>query len=370
MNHSVNSIEIHNTGVNLDITIGVLCSPFTKDALYKVRNFSNFFGVLQSSENISYKIVFLIDEKENEVNLKIDKNYSFYKSNKVNSLKWIDYLYNEPNTSKWYLFVDLNSSTHIDCLRNFLDENYCYTDPCLLIDSKNVEVEDKQNFITRKIGEYLIPQKYNPFEIKNNFTLIHSKNSFILSNAAVNKIKNWSRYEQYTSLAQDYNVYSTHESVSIIAKYSKIPISETSVLSKELSSKDYSYLNELGRYHHVSNINRNISEYENFFKQVLDSQDPNSPNILHSYYKFDILDVWDFFGNNQYYGILYLREDGVIIGSCERFNETYWQKFEEHLVFLDKEKNVTCILYKIDQNNYEGPFILDPSSTHKITRIQ
>lgn len=363
-------LNINNTRINYDIKIGVLCSTKTKEDIHALRSFTNFWGLLLSNNNIKYKTIFLIDENDDELNLKISQDYCFYKTKKTGCLKWIDYLRScEHNDSKWYLFVDLKSSTHIDVLRDYLDDNYSYLDPILLIDSKNTEIEDKQNYIVRQLGETLIPNKYNPFEINNNFNLVHSRKSFIFSNSAVEKIKIWNRFDQYCDLVDRYQPYDTHQTVAIISKYSKIPICETDVLSTELKPEDFSYLNENGRFHHITNIDKNNNKYEEFFKLILDSQDPNTPINPRSYYKFTAPNVWDFWGDENYYGILYLRDDGVIIGSTERYNESYWQNFEEHIVFLDKNRNVTCILYKKDQNFYEGPFFYNSSSVHKIRKI-
>ncbi len=82
---------------------------------------------------------------------------------------------------------------------------------------------------------------------------------------------------------------------------------------------------------------------------------------------------WEFWGgtkNNQiFYGLMEFNNDGTI-GLYENFNETFWKDEKETRIILDKNKNPTCIMKKINEEKYSGEFIHNPIVIHTVKKFK
>jgi hypothetical protein len=121
-----------------------------------------------------------------------------------------------------------------------------------------------------------------------------------------------------------------------------------------------------------------INKYVNIIQNELNDINPECGHYCERlwYYIFNIdmsnkkciSKSYAFFGGsdgNRHYGILRLNEDGTI-GIYSNFNEKFWTLDNDSITFYNAEKIPTCVLNKIEENEYMGVFTKNKSIKHRI----
>lgn len=76
---------------------------------------------------------------------------------------------------------------------------------------------------------------------------------------------------------------------------------------------------------------------------------------------------WEFWGgekgNQRFYGLMKFNNDGKI-GLYDNFNEAFWEDRGERRVILNKNREPTCIMDKINEEKYSGEFIPNRKVIH------
>jgi hypothetical protein len=87
--------------------------------------------------------------------------------------------------------------------------------------------------------------------------------------------------------------------------------------------------------------------------------------------KNKVENLWEFWGGQKgkerFYGIMNLNEDGTV-GFYSNDNEFFWHKEENQIIFLNTSKQKTCILNKVSENEFSGPFLANQNVNHLLKR--
>lgn len=80
----------------------------------------------------------------------------------------------------------------------------------------------------------------------------------------------------------------------------------------------------------------------------------------------DSYDFWGGYDGNRHYGMLKLNDDGTI-GMYNHYNESFWTSSGDSITFYDLNKNPTCVMNKTKEGNYEGKFLGDGRTIHRLS---
>jgi hypothetical protein len=82
---------------------------------------------------------------------------------------------------------------------------------------------------------------------------------------------------------------------------------------------------------------------------------------------------WEFWGGEQnsqrFYGLMKFNDDGTI-GLYDNFNEAFWEDRGEKRVILNRNKEPTCVMDKLNEDKYSGEFIPNRKVIHTAIKFQ
>lgn len=86
-----------------------------------------------------------------------------------------------------------------------------------------------------------------------------------------------------------------------------------------------------------------------------------------------IEDYWEFWGGESdkqiFYGLIKFNKNGTI-GIYDNFNEFFWEIKENKKIILNKNKEPTCIMEKINEDKYSGEFIPNKKVIHTFIKCK
>jgi len=350
----------------IDLTFCVLACAKNEKYSARLRDFIDSYGFKMNREDIGVKFVFLVEDEPRPDFL--PKEHDWYNCPKTPlSCRFLRFLKDANIDSKWVMQVDDDSSTDIDKTCELLEQFYDHHDPMILMGGRNTDLEPSQQNIVRimKVENFFFGSKnISTFDTTPYF--VHAWEPSILSIEGVKKIKSWDRLHEYYNLCMRYRPGFGDQTPYVAAKIAKVPIVECLFMSPFNKSSDYSATKKDGRYSHIHYITDKWSGFEDFKlrmrvakKIVINGESPNE-------------DVWEFWGgssgNEAYYGMLSLNEDGTV-GIYKNDNEVFWTKNGESITFLDKNRQPTSVLKKMGEREFVGTYIKDGKTNHKLIGI-
>jgi len=76
---------------------------------------------------------------------------------------------------------------------------------------------------------------------------------------------------------------------------------------------------------------------------------------------------WEFWGGEQnsqrFYGLMRFNDDGTI-GMYHNFNEAFWEDRGESRIIFNRNREPTCVMKKINEEQYSGEFVPNPRVIH------
>lgn len=366
-----------------DFILTVLASVQQKKFINRIKNFIEIYGLkFTNHNNISFKLLFLADGPEPDFIKSLCSNYDYEWSNcddTLISLRFLNYIYQNPINYKWIFQVDDDSSTDIDRTYEILSDFYDYNDPICLISGRTGDMCIKQQMILRDMRIRNI--FFGKSDLNGNQgppMFVHSWEATLYSMSAVQKIKLCNRTEEYLKLTHKHKVWWTDNGASVLAKICKVPIVESTFFdSGNGLYEDYSAINAKGRLTHIHYIIDSWEKYEDFLKKMQEHND--------KVFKTDFSDIdneavnlWEFSSINtttmvrEFYGNMQLNNNGTI-DIYNNTNEKYWEKSKEGVITLfDQNRTPTSLLYPQNNQVYLGDFLLDEDNKikHELRKIQ
>jgi hypothetical protein len=361
-------VKIGEKKMKSTITLCVLACA--KNDKYKKRlmDFIGSYGFKNSDPEHKAKIVFLVEEEDRPDF--VDESFGWHKCPGLPlSMRFMKYLSEESLESDWVMQVDDDSSTDIDKTIELLDQYYDPRDSMMLMGGRNTDLEmGLQNIIRMmKVPNFLFSSgDISKFDTTPYF--IHAWEPSIISNVAVERIKNWDGLREFMELCKVRRPIFGDQVPYVAARLAKVPIVECLFLSPFCKNQDYSAINPQGRFSHIHYITEKWGEYEQFKKNMLESKsnipiskDPNAGEF------------WEFYaeekGGRRNIGTLRLDSDGKI-GVYNNFNERFWRAEGDSIIIMDENRSVTCTMSKVSDNKYSGPFKKNKNVIHCIEKLK
>ena len=339
-----------------------------KNGKYKKRlfDFIESYG-FKNSDHCLAKIVFLVEDEERPDF--VNDSFGWHNCPGIPlSMRFMKYISEEPCESDWIMQVDDDSSTDIDKTMELLDQYYDPQDPVMLMGGRNTDLEmGLQNIVrTMKVPNFLFDSgDISKFDTTPYF--IHAWEPSIISSPAVQRIKNWGGLREFMELCKNRRPIFGDQVPYVAARLAKIPIAECLFLSPFCKNQDYTAINPQGRFSHIHYVTEKWGEYEQFKKNMLESK--SSQPLSEDAHAGEF---WEFYaeenGRRRNIGTLRLDTDGKI-GVYNNFNERFWRHEGESIVIMDERKSTTCVMTKISENKYSGPFSINKNIIHFIEKI-
>jgi len=351
----------------INFTFCVLACAKNEKYANRLKDFIDSYGYKNLNKEIKIKFVYLVED-EDKPSFMSDESVWFKCAGMPMSCRFLKYIKEVNDDSEWVMQVDDDSSTDIDKTVEFLNQYYNHQDSMMLMGGRNTDLERVQQAIVRtmNVGNFFFGSNdISKFDTHPFF--VHAWEPTIISKAAVKVIKQWSRLNEYFDLCLKNRPTFGDQTPYVAAKLAKVPIVECSFMSPFNKHMEYSAINSGGRYSHIHYVTDKWSGYSDFKNkmirvkrgEILDKPQPAKE------------DLWQFFGGTKgkesFYGNFKLNDDGTL-GIYNNDNEFFWERDGDKIVFLNTRKEKTCILSKINENEYSGEFLLNKSVNHKIIK--
>lgn len=362
-----------------DITLCTVACTKKEKYANRLKDYINTYGYKLRNNNIKIKFVFLVEDEPRPSF--INKNDVWYNCTDIPfSMRWIKYLKENEVDSKWIMQVDDDSSTDIDKTLEILDQYYDCEDSVMLMGGRNTDLENTQQRILRlmKVNNFFYESEdITKFDGIPYFT--HAWEPTILSKSGHKKIKNWNRLEEYYKLCKTHKPTFTDQAPYVLARLAKIPIAEAPFLCPFEWANMYSAINKQGRYSHIHYVTEKWSHYNNFKKAMKENISFNNEEETKIFlnngitsYKYENQEdlsntTWKFLGNGKLYGMIRLNSDGTV-GIYSNDNEKYWEFKNGSIQLLNKDRQPTSILNKINDTKFEGKYLFSNDMIHKLVR--
>jgi hypothetical protein len=350
-----------------DITFCVLACAKNEKYSARLQDFLNSYGFKNTNKELKVKFVFLVEDEDKPDF--ISEDFVWYNCPKIPlSCRFLKYLRDSEIDSRWIMQVDDDSSTDIDKTCELLYQFYNHQDSMMLMGGRNTDLESAQQKIVKIMGVnnfFFGSENISKFDTHPYF--IHAWEPTIVSNRAVEIIKKWNRLDEYFDLCLRHVPTFGDQTPYVAAKLSKVPIVECSFMSPFNKHMEYSAINLNGRYSHIHYVTDKWEGFDNFKQKMI--------RVKKGDLIFEIQDskqeLWEFWGglkgSERLYGTLRLNEDRTV-GLYNNDNEFFWEKENEDLIFLNSRKEKTCIMKKINEEEYSGTFLLNASINHKLKK--
>ena len=361
-----------------DFTLCVIACAKKEKYAARLKEFISIYGYVLKDKNIKVKFVYLAEDEPRPSFL--NKNDVWYNCLDVPmSMRFLKYIKDCENDSTWVMQVDDDSSTDIDSTFKMLNESYNSDDAIMLMGGRNTDLESAQQRILRsmKIDNFFFESSdIKKFEQIPYF--VHAWEPTIVSKATIKRIKNWNRLEEYFKLCRGNRPIFGDQTPYVVARLAKIPIVECYFLCPFQFASLYSGINKKGRYSHIHYINEKWNYFTVFKKALKENLIFNTEEETQKYlFSGSTVSInssekisgntWKFLGNGKLYGLMRLNKDGTI-AIYSNDNERYWDLENGNIRLLNKDKKPTSILYKINEDKFEGIFLSNNNIIHKLTR--
>lgn len=360
-----------------DLTLCVLTSSKSS----RLRGFEKI-GYTKPLKN-KIRIVYLVDQEDPKPDY-IKEEWIGFKDTPL-SCRFLRYIAEHQDDSRWVLQVDDDSATDIDKTIELIDQFYDYKEPVVLkgptfyIVDGNVHVtvymENPLQNVLRKMkieNIFMGTEDLNTFSLASYFD--HAWEQSIFSQEAIKKCKSYRRIKELTDLCVEAKPQFGDQVPYVLAKLAKIPVSNCSFLCPLPEATQYTALNKNGRYTHIHHVVDYWEEFSNFCSMLENREQYDSEKEVAQRLKNKDLKntFWNFYGisrgETKHYGIIKLSEDGTI-GLYQNGNERFWQQKNNNIVFLDQENKESSVLNKISDARYEGQHSFIAGVRHFIEKI-
>lgn len=250
------------------LNLCVIASTKTEKYKQRLLNYINLYGFRNLNYKKNVKIIFLVEDEPRPDFLPEDFEWINYTGVPI-SLRLICYLLNDWSPSLWTMQVDDDSSTDIDKTIELLNQFYDSDDSMILMGGRNTDLEMGLQHLIREMGEPNILFGQKDINIFNDIPyFVHAWEPSILSQKAVNKIKNYKKIDIFFTLLLKYQPIFTDQSIYLLAKLAKVPIVEAMFLCPYDRPNEYSAVNPDGRYSHIHYVKEELSSYQELLQKL------------------------------------------------------------------------------------------------------
>jgi hypothetical protein len=358
-----------------DITLCVLACAKSEKHIQRLKDFVEIFGFKLSNPEIKARVVFLVDDEPRPEFL--DPFFVWRNvPSTILSSRFVKYMINEEEfNSNWVMQVDDDSSTDLDKTVELLRQFYDHDDCVVLMGGRNTDLEPNQQAILRRMdikNFFFESNDINSFEGTPYF--FHAWEPSIFSVPAIEKMKKWDRINEYLDLCSKYEPVYGDQTPYVIAKLSKVPVSECLFLSSLPKDDEYSAINHNGRFSHIHYITPDKwGGFEEFKIKMAEIK----KGVFTQTKEKEADNLWEFWANDsgglgeseRYIGLLKFNSDGSI-GIYQNPNESFWEAEDDNINLLDSDRNKTSVLSKISDEEYSGNFMLSSNIVHKIRKVK
>ena len=362
-----------------DFTLCIVACTKKEKYAARLKEYVSSYGYRQKNKSIKTRFVYLVED-EPRPDFIPQKDIWYNCPGIPMSMRFLKYLKDFDNNSSWVMQVDDDSSTDIDKTIEILNQYYDFNDPMMLMGGRNTDLESGQQRIIKsmKIENFFFESNdVTNFEGIPYFT--HAWEPTIISKSGIKRIKNWKRMEEYYKLCKNNKPIFTDQTPYVAARLAKVPIVEAYFLCPFEWAHSYSCINKNGRYSHIHYVTDKWKSFEPFKKAMKDNIIFSNEEETKKYLLGNINinkeenaeslsgSTWKFSGNGKTYGMMRLNADGTI-GIYSNDNEKFWEYKDQSLYIYNKEKKPTTILKKVNDNKFEGKFVLSDGMIHRLTR--
>ncbi len=349
------------------VTLCILACAKNEKYLKRLKEFLDHYGF--KNTNGHARIAFLVEDEPRPDF--VPEEYAWHNfPGAPLSCRFIKYLKDFEDESDWIMQVDDDSSTDLDKTFELLNRFYDHQDSMMLMGGRNTDLEmSQQNIIKIMECDDFFFGSSNISKFDTHPYFVHAWEPTIVSNRAVKTIKAWSRLDEYVDLCLKHRPIFGDQTPYVVAKLARIPIVECCFISPFNKHTEYSAVNPNGRYSHIHYVTDKWEGFENFKKSMVAAKNgimpPNAitpkPNL------------WEFWGGTEgmenLYGIVNLNEDGTV-GMYSNDNEFFWAREGDRLVLLNINKEKTCVMHKVNDEEFSGPFLPNKNVNHKLVRVK
>lgn len=349
----------------LPMTLCILACAKNAKYLGRLKDFVDHYGFKNSKKYA--RIVFLVEDEPRPDFLPGDHLWCNFPNTPL-SCRFLRYLKDFNDDSDWIMQVDDDSSTDLDQTFELLNKFYYHDDSMMLMGGRNTDLEMTQQNIVRIMGAddfFFGSTNISKFDTHPYF--VHAWEPTIVSRRAVETIRSWPRLDEYTNLCLEHRPTFGDQTPYVVAKLAKIPIVECAFMSPFNKHTEYSAINPNGRYSHIHYVTDKWEGYEEFKKNMSDARS----GIPCTNLKAPKRDLWEFWGGakgaERFYGVMNLNDDGTV-GMYSNDNEFFWAKDDDNLVLLNINRDKTCVMRRISETEFSGPFLPNPHVNHKLIK--
>jgi hypothetical protein len=243
------------------LNLCVVASVKTIKYKNRLASFINAYGIKNINFKNNVKISFLVEDEPRPDFVNESFGWHNYPNVPI-SLRFIYYLLNHWGESVWTMQVDDDSSTDIDKTIELLNQFYDSDDSMILMGGRNTDLEYGLQHLVREMNEpNILFDNPNICMFRDVPYFVHAWEPSILSQKAVNKIKNYSKLNLFLELALKYRPVFTDQSIYLLSKLAKVPIVEAMFLCPYDRPAEYSAINPQGRYSHIHYVKEEIANY-------------------------------------------------------------------------------------------------------------
>jgi hypothetical protein len=252
------------------LNLCVIASTKTQKYNDRLFNFINLYGFKNLNYKGNIKITFLVENEERPINLPPEFEWCNFPNLPV-SLRFIYYLTKNWNPFIWTMQVDDDSSTDIDKTIEFLNQFYDSHDSMILMGGRNTDLETGLQCLIKEMQEPNILFDSKNISIFDDIPyFVHAWEPSILSEKAVNKIRDYNKIDLFLQLALKYRPTFTDQGIYLLAKLAKVPIVEATFLCPYDRPNEYSAVNPNGRYSHIHYVKEELSTYKTVIEKMKD----------------------------------------------------------------------------------------------------
>jgi hypothetical protein len=246
----------------------VIASTVTEKYAKRLYNFINYYGFKNINNKENTKITFLVEGEPRPDFIPQECEWFNYPNLPI-SLRFIYYLINNWNPASWTMQVDDDSSTDIDKTIELLNQFYDSDDSMILMGGRNTDLEYGLQHLVREMNEpNILFDNPNICIFRDVPYFVHAWEPSILSQKAVNKIKNYRKLDLFLELSLKYRPVFTDQSIYLLSKLAKVPIVEAMFLCPYDRPAEYSAINPNGRYSHIHYVKEELPSYKMIFDKM------------------------------------------------------------------------------------------------------
>jgi hypothetical protein len=246
----------------------IISSVKTEKYKNRLFNFINSYGFKNLNYKDRVKITFLVEDEPRPDFIPQECDWFNYPNLPI-SLRFIYYLINNWSPAIWTMQVDDDSSTDIDKTIELLNQFYDSDDSMILMGGRNTDLELGLQHLIKEMQEpNILFNNPNISKFKDIPYFVHAWEPSILSQKAVNKIKNYTKLNLFLDLASKYRPVFTDQGIYLLSKLAKVPIVEAMFLCPYDRPAEYSAINPQGRYSHIHYVKEELPTYQYLLERL------------------------------------------------------------------------------------------------------